>query len=363
MTLLMKMERPRPSHIAVALRGSSGTVKAMDLGRKTAAALLLGGILWAALSAPLCVTPVSAQTDTPTEAPTETPTEAPTDTPTEAPSETPTVDPTETPTDGPTDTPTAEPTETPTEGPTDTPTEVPTETPTDAPTDTPTDTPTETPTHTPTATPTPTPTATFTPISCPGSPLSSGCNSSGISSFLLREGLTDPTKHRMLWRFVTRPRTVPSIFGDPLNATGYALCVYDYTGGDPFLAASSAVSPGGICALGRPCWTAKGRLARGFHFRDVDRAQDATAQIILKSNESGLKTKLIFQARGAGLVFPPPAGGTFLDQDPRVKVQLINSDGACWEANYLPPAIKNFDFDPFSLFKDKCALAGQHLCQ
>lgn len=168
----------------------------------------------------------------------------------------------------------------------------------------------------------------------------------------------------MVWRWIDRSGTVVSDFGSPLTTTGYAFCVYDHVAGVPVLSMSAAVRPDGICGLDRPCWKQIGKSTpRGFRFRDVSRSQDATAQIVLKSNEAKRRSKVLVYARGEGLVFPAPASPLFLNQGPEVRVQLVNSDGGCWESDFTAPAIRNGSKGGQNKFKDKCGTSKHGPCQ
>ena len=48
-----------------------------------------------------------------------------------------------------------------------------------------------------------------------------------------------------------------------------------------------------------------------------------------------------------------------LNQSKHVLVQLVNTAGQCWEANYRSPAIRN----KVDSFKDKCIRNGQGVCE
>jgi hypothetical protein len=63
--------------------------------------------------------------------------------------------------------------------------------------------------------------------------------------------------------------------------------------------------------------------------------------IRLKSGSAPGKAKVSVLAKGANLGFAGSAPLLPLDQDPKVTVQLTNSDGRCWTADYSAPAIVN----------------------
>ena len=64
----------------------------------------------------------------------------------------------------------------------------------------------------------------------------------------------------------------------------------------------------------------------------------------------GGRAKIIVKMKGDGVTLPAPfSGARQFEQNPAVRVQLVNSVGSCWEASFLPPAFRN---EPGS-FKDK----------
>jgi len=53
------------------------------------------------------------------------------------------------------------------------------------------------------------------------------------------------------------------------------------------------------------------------------------------------KAKIVVKGKGANLPMPAPVGTGLFAQDTAVTVQLVNSDGMCWEADFSAPAKKN----------------------
>jgi hypothetical protein len=300
------------------------------------------------------VNPTHTPTDTPTDAPTNTPTQTPTETPSHTPSNTPTFTSTQT------QTPTATPTHTPTQTGTDTPTQTPTRTPTATPTVTevPSATPSDTPLHTLTATPTQsaTPTATAFPdlSDCGPTPVAlSSCRrpTEPGKAFVLLKTTSPGTRDRLTWRWARGAQIDFPDFGDPLGTTKYGICVY----ANDVLVVSAKVPPGGICARGKPCWkqTGSSTAPTGFRYADRDPAHDGVTRIVLRAGIPG-RAKVIFQAKGATIgqapgsqPLPADLGATGLT--PPVVVQVKNSAGACWAAQYDAPALKNRS----DLFRDK----------
>lgn len=287
---------------------------------------------------------VGAPLPTATPTNTSTPTVTHTPTSTATPSHTATHTRTFTPTNTSTPTPTS--TTTPSNTPTPTATRTPTRTPTNTPTVTPTPTSTATPTTTPTATLTATPTPTGTPTPLCGATPRSDCtvpSFAAAAKLLLRD--SDPNRRdRLVWRWAKGNAPISS-FGDPLTATEYALCIYDRSGGSATLAQVVTVPPGGSCD-GRPCWRA---FNQGFKYKNRDATEDGVKSILLKGSV-GNRGKLLVKAKGEALTLPAPVSAErFFDQDPAVTVQLANSNGFCWQANYSAPARRN----QAGRFKDK----------
>jgi len=67
--------------------------------------------------------------------------------------------------------------------------------------------------------------------------------------------------------------------------------------------------------------------------------------------------KLLVHGVGVGLRLPVPSGDALLQSD-AVIVQLLTSDGMCWQSRYDPaPIVNRADY-----FKDKCGLGRQGGC-
>lgn len=203
---------------------------------------------------------------------------------------------------------------------------------------TPTPSATGTATATRTDTPTVTPTPTATPL-CVATPRS-GCGTpavAGKSLFQLRDATTD----KLLWRWGAGDAALIQ-FGRPEQTAEYALCIYD----GATLAADLSIPPGELCG-GVPCWKPN---ARGFKYKGRGSNADGIDTVILKEGAGG-RAKLLLKAKGAALALPPPFDPNSVQfaQSPSVRVQLVNSVGACWEAVYSPPALRNIP----GTFKDK----------
>jgi hypothetical protein len=242
---------------------------------------------------------------------------------------TPTVTPTFTATPTATSTATATATPTATLTPTLTSTATPTHTATPTATATATSTPTATPTRTPTLVVVEVPTPTPTPAElCAPAPLPD-CRrpiESQRAKLRMRNHVQE-ARDRLVWRWRRGAETLPAEFGDPVTGTTeYALCLYDQTAGVPSLVLGVQVPPGGTCA-DRPCW--RPTRVGGFRYRDPDLTRGGVRGIFLRPGVAG-RARVAVRARGIPLPLPTMP----LAQDPTVTVQLVNSEGQCWEANY-----------------------------
>lgn len=219
-----------------------------------------------------------------------------------------------TPTLSPTTSPTITATSSPTETPTITPTSPPTHSPTETPTTTPTSSPTITPTFSPSPSPTPTPLCQQTPAACAHIPGKAGI------------GLSDDSnnaKDKLKWKWLKGDETLFSEFGDPLNSTQYALCIYDVNN---LLVSESLIDPSATL------WVPSGTT--GFKYKDKNGTSAGITKITMKSGAAG-KSKIIVKGKGANLDDPPP----FPLLTP-VASQFRNTVGGCWGATFDSP-IKN----------------------
>jgi hypothetical protein len=96
------------------------------------------------------------------------------------------------------------------------------------------------------------------------------------------------------------------------------------------------VPAGGTCS-GAPCWSATG--TSGFRYADPTLANDGVQHIRLKAGTT--KGQLMVSGKGTGLGFAELEPLLPFDQSPTVTVQMTNSDGRCWTADYSAPALSN----------------------
>jgi hypothetical protein len=109
-------------------------------------------------------------------------------------------------------------------------------------------------------------------------------------------------------------------FGDPLNTTGYALCIYQ--GATPKPAARAPA--GGTCGT-KPCWKALG--TKGYGYKDGDLTPDGLLKVTLKAGGTG-QAQVSVKGKGANL----PDG--VLPLTTPVTVQLQATTGQCWTATF-----------------------------
>ena len=128
----------------------------------------------------------------------------------------------------------------------------------------------------------------------------------------------------MQWKWGKGAATAKSEFGNPLANTDYRLCIYD---GQNALLSHASAPAGGTCNAKspKPCWREN---ASGFRYVDRDLTPDGVQQLTLKAGAAG-KAKIMLKGRGASLKTPALP----ISHLP-VKVQLNNTNGACWDATY-----------------------------
>jgi hypothetical protein len=153
-----------------------------------------------------------------------------------------------------------------------------------------------------------------------------GCRQPAVANkaVLVLKNKSPDKKDALLWKYVKGAATALGDFGDPLNTTGYTLCVYDASvNPQPLILAMAP--PGGTCA-GKPCWKT---IKNGYKYKDKELTPDGL-QFILEKAGVATKTKLIVKGKGANLAM------TTLPLTTPVTVQLKRSDTptTCWQATY-----------------------------
>jgi hypothetical protein len=131
---------------------------------------------------------------------------------------------------------------------------------------------------------------------------------------------------RFAWSLRSGPATAKSDFGNPLDTTGYALCV-SLPDGQLVL---RAVAPAGACGRRRPCWRS---TRAGFEYVDPS-APDGLAQLSLHAGAAG---RARWRAGGAHAMLLTPLP---LDEELHVELRRLDDPATCWSAT-LPKVTKN----------------------
>ena len=147
-----------------------------------------------------------------------------------------------------------------------------------------------------------------------------------------------------MWKWLKGSVSPKVNFGSPVTTTAYQLCVYDMTLSVPSGVLRANIPAAGSCN-GKPCWK---EGTKGFKYKNKFGTPEGVTDVLLKEGLVPGKAKILLKGKGMSIDMPIMP----LDQDPSVKVQMINSNGECWEANYGTPAIKNLAGPP-GFFKDK----------
>ena len=137
------------------------------------------------------------------------------------------------------------------------------------------------------------------------------------------------TKNAVTWTWNKGAATALADFGDPTTHTAYGLCVYDST---PALVLSLSAPAGGTCGR-KACWAS---TKAGFKYSNKDATPDGLFLLQLAAGAAG-KAKIVAKGKGPNLAMPAFP----LPQNPSIVVQVQNSDGGCWEADYSAPATTN----------------------
>jgi hypothetical protein len=117
-------------------------------------------------------------------------------------------------------------------------------------------------------------------------------------------------------------------FGDPVaGETRVDVCLYDGTGA--FAGELVVERAGELCGpKQKPCW--KPIKTQGFSYADKDAAASGVSKLSLKGGAPG-KGKLQAQAGNQGGAFPTGLAAA-LQGETSARIQLVTSDGACFEA-------------------------------
>jgi cysteine-rich repeat protein len=153
------------------------------------------------------------------------------------------------------------------------------------------------------------------------------CRGGKSSTLFMRKGDED-RQDRLVWRWTDNGPVNPPGFGDPTSATNYALCVYDAS------RRVSAVELYGTQAK----WAAI--PGRGYKYRAHKDPPGGIRSISLKS---GGTRGVSLTVNGRGENLPDMTLGLA----PPVQVQLISSEGGCWESLFAEADIIASDLTVF----------------
>ncbi len=151
-----------------------------------------------------------------------------------------------------------------------------------------------------------------------------GCRTSEKALLLLKRNAADPSKDKLIWKWIKGDEILLAELGDPTTTTDYALCLFD--GNDELIADVNVPS-------GAPTWHP---TAGGYKFKSPAPGPDGAQHVLIKSGTAG-KSKALVKGKGAALP-DPPLGALTLP----VTAQLM-IDTVCLEA----------EFDPADLVKDE----------
>lgn len=171
----------------------------------------------------------------------------------------------------------------------------------------------------------------------PVQPLNS-CLRGGKSVLMIKDHLDDQ-KDRIVWRWL-KGNTALALFGAPTSSSEYGLCVFDYAG-VPLAVLNAEIAP-------QTNWTPN---SKGFKYIDRYANQDGASKLVLHEDTNG-KAKIVFVGEGPDLNLPTTHSTVPLYQSPRVLVQLHNSNGSCWESEFVPPFKKNRNANRYGIFRD-----------
>jgi len=185
----------------------------------------------------------------------------------------------------------------------------------------------------------------LTDTACPVLP-DIACQAAGKSSLALKRA-SDPSKSKLAWKWSKGASAVTQAdFGNPVDgSSGYALCLYDETGGNRELVLEMAGAAAGSCS-GKPCW--KAVSDKGWAYKNKKGNTDGVTKIALRGGAAG-KPMLQWAGKGTSLDLPAPVSGSaYFAVDSALTVQLHrDDDGRCWTSTYEAASVKKNDAAQF----------------
>lgn len=124
--------------------------------------------------------------------------------------------------------------------------------------------------------------------------------------------------------------------GDPTDDIQYTVCVWDDVAGTPTLVMEMVALPGGNC-VGRPCWRQFSN-GKGLRYKDPGGLPTGLTKLTLRIGPLGTASILV-AARGAAMPDPPMP----FQHEPAISVQIVNSLGTCWGADFVSAPRTNTD--------------------
>jgi hypothetical protein len=147
---------------------------------------------------------------------------------------------------------------------------------------------------------------------CPETPVADCANDDG-STISLRDGGSDPSKITWKWSSAAGPGDASA------DLTGYSICIYDGTGSLVINAGAAAFAE---CRMGG-CWSGKsGR----YRFRDRSGEKFSVRTLSMRSGDVA---KIRLKASGMGAPM-----SRMREMSVPLTVQLISTNGQCWQAGY-----------------------------
>ncbi len=157
------------------------------------------------------------------------------------------------------------------------------------------------------------------------------CKAAESSSLSIVSG----ARHKLAWKWRQAKTAAPGDFGFPVMTTSYDVCLYDTANGS-YSVATRLSLPSSL----------QWRLQKTgrWKYKDGLGLADGIRNVVLQTIANS-KTKIMLKADGANLpaplpVIPPAAGekGLLFNADPVVVLQLSNSEGVCWIAEFDAPS-------------------------
>ena len=157
--------------------------------------------------------------------------------------------------------------------------------------------------------------------SCAATPLS-GCRATTVPAqsrlWLNNRSVND--RDSIVWKQRRGAANTTADFGNPVDAHGYALCMYNAGGSLVF---HGTIPSGGTCGA-RPCWRT---AAAGYHYRNGKATPNGLTKVLLRAGDAG-HASVVVKGRGASLGLPA------MPLTLPVTIQLQEESGPCWASTF-----------------------------